>query len=287
MDVVEIGDGTLRAGVLAHGAELCSLGTATSGELVWQAGDAWTRHAPVLFPIVGRLAGDTLHHRGRAYGMTQHGFARDRDFRLVDRSAHACRFLLADDDQTRACYPFRFELVVTHTVAAATLTTTYAIMNAGPDRLPVSLGTHTAFRWPLRDGVPKQAHRLVFALDETGPVRRLEGGLLSPDPVRSPIEGRVLPLAPSLFAHDAIILEHPASRSVRFEADGCDLAIEVAWTGFETLGIWSKPADFLCIEPWSGFASPVGFDGEFADKPGIIGLEPGATLERTLTIRAV
>ncbi|TIV05915.1 MAG: aldose 1-epimerase family protein, partial [Mesorhizobium sp.] len=33
---------------------------------------------------------------------------------------------------------------------------------------------------------------------------------------------------------------------------------------------------FLCIEPWHGIASPIDFDGEFAGKPGVMLIEPGA-----------
>ncbi|TIP33844.1 MAG: aldose 1-epimerase family protein, partial [Mesorhizobium sp.] len=48
---------------------------------------------------------------------------------------------------------------------------------------------------------------------------------------------------------------------------------------------WSKPggAPFLCIEPWHGIASPADFDGEFADKPGVMLIEPGA--RRVLSYR--
>jgi len=53
-------------------------------------------------------------------------------------------------------------------------------------------------------------------------------------------------------------------------------SIEMSWEGFRELGIWSKPggAPFLCIEPWRGFASPSDFDGEFADKPGLMHIPP-------------
>ena len=44
------------------------------------------------------------------------------------------------------------------------------------------------------------------------------------------------------------------------------------------LGIWTKPgAGFVCIEPWQGYASPEGFDGDFADKPGMVAIAPGAS----------
>ena len=44
----------ITATILAHGAELCSLRNEAGLELLWQAGPQWPRHAPLLFPIVGR-----------------------------------------------------------------------------------------------------------------------------------------------------------------------------------------------------------------------------------------
>jgi galactose mutarotase-like enzyme len=91
-----------------------------------------------------------------------------------------------------------------------------------------------------------------------------------------------------LFADDAVILDGVISRSVRYEGDQGP-SLELAWDGFRELGVWSKPdgAPFLCIEPWRGFASPVGFDGAFTDKPGLMHIAPGATetLSYRITVR--
>jgi galactose mutarotase-like enzyme len=64
--------------------------------------------------------------------------------------------------------------------------------------------------------------------------------------------------------------------------------IDVSWTGFPDLGLWSKPmgASFLCIEPWHGTASPVGLDGPFRDKPGLIHLSVGETRQLSFAIEA-
>ena len=64
-DTHSLRSGSLTATVKAHGAELCSLKDDFT-EFVWQAGPEWPRHAPLLFPIVGRLAGDELRHRGKS-----------------------------------------------------------------------------------------------------------------------------------------------------------------------------------------------------------------------------
>jgi galactose mutarotase-like enzyme len=121
-------------------------------------------------------------------------------------------------------------------------------------------------------------------------VRRLDGGLLRPGAEPTPIQGETLALAPSLFAADAVILDQVASRSVRYTAPGAEV-IEVSWDGFEQLGIWTRMmgddscADFLCIEPWHGIASPADFDGEFRDKPGLMLIPAGERRVLTMRIR--
>ncbi len=214
MDRHTIAADGIAATIAAAGAELCSLRDAAGRELLWQALPAWPRHAPVLFPIVGRLAGDRLTADGTSYALPQHGFARDRRFAWVERGRDGCRLALTDDAETRARYPWPFAFELGYAVAGDTLAVTFSIFNPGDATLPASMGAHPAFRWPLADGVPKAAHTLTFAAPEPAPVRRLAGGLLLPDPVPSPIAGRVLRLDEALFAADAIILDQPASRSV-------------------------------------------------------------------------
>ena len=271
----DFGSDRLSVAVTAQGAELCLLRNAAGLDYLWPASQPWTRHAPVLFPIVGRLQDDTLTHDGRSYRMTQHGFARDRRFTWVDRSPTGCVLALVDDAQTRAMYPFGFRFEVSYAVQGASLEITYTIVNTGDAVLPASMGAHPAFRWPLVPGTPKEAYALTFDADEPAPMRGVENGLLTDALRPSPIQGRHLALTPGLFEHDALILLHPASRSVRrAAADGP--ALTVSWQGFPQLGVWSRPdADFLCIEPWCGVASPAGFTGEFVEKPYLSLIAPG------------
>jgi galactose mutarotase-like enzyme len=278
VDHFTITDGAISATIKQHGAELCSLLNAEQHQLIWQAGPAWQRHAPILFPIVGRLKDDVLQWRGNTYPMKQHGFARDRRFTWTQNLPHACKLSLQDDEETRAQYPFAFMLDVTFTVHEQQLTIVYAITNRGDDVMPASIGAHPAFNWPLANGVDKQAHSIEFAEAETAPVRRLENGLLRPEAEPSPVQGTTLALSEALFVNDAIIFDRVASRSLRYTAPQAP-AIQFSWEGFRELGLWSKPsgAAFLCIEPWHGFASPVDFDGDFGTKPGVMHLAPGET----------
>lgn len=278
----------IAASVSADGAELQGLRDETGHDYLWPAAPAWPRHAPVLFPIVGRLDNDTLTHAGRHYRMTQHGFARDRRFTWVERSAAGCRLRLTDDAETRAMYPFAFRFEVGYAVADATLSITFTVTNTGDVVLPASMGAHPAFRWPLHPGQAKESYALTFDSDETAPVPHLEGGLLSEADRPSPITGRILPLMETLFANDAVILPRPASRSVRY-AGASGPAMTVTWEGFEQLGLWSRAGgNFVCIEPWCGMSSPVGFAGEFADKPWLMLIPPGESRSAThrITVEA-
>jgi galactose mutarotase-like enzyme len=283
MDRHSLSNGTLSATVKADGAELCSLRDAAGEEMLWQAAPIWPRHAPVLFPIVGRLKDDTLRHDGKSYRMTQHGFARDKRFAWLNRSATGCRLVLHEDAETRAIYPFAFRLEIAFTLDDDALQASFSVTNPGREVLPASLGAHPAFVWPLAEGIGKAAHVLEFASPEQAPIRRLDGGLLRPEPVPTPVVDDTLALDPSLFAADALIFPEVSSSSVRYTAPGAP-AIEVSWQGFRDLGVWSRDGgDFVCIEPWFGTASPTDFDGEFRDKPGLMLIAPGE--RRTLSLR--
>jgi galactose mutarotase-like enzyme len=281
-----IGTAGIAATIKPEGAELCSLRGGEGEELLWQAGPEWPRHAPVLFPVVGRLAGDRLRHQGRDHRVTQHGFARDSLFTWVERDAHRAMLRLQDSPETRAAYPFAFRLEMIYAVEGATLSVTTRVGNPGDVVLPCGVGAHPAFRWPLAAGVPQEAHLLEFDTQETGPALAVEGALLGAEKPL-PFDGRVLPLSPALFAQDALVMPGVASRAVRFVAPGAEgevaKVLTVSWDGYKDLGIWSKPggAPFLCIEPWFGMASPVGWDGEITDKPGILLLPPGESRDFT------
>ena len=279
MDTHPMQLGDLAADVSPAGAELRSL-RHRGRDLLWAGGPLWPRRAPLLFPIVGCLKNDTFRHGGRTFLLPKHGFARDRTFAWVERTPAGCTLELTDDAATRAAYPFAFRLRVRHWIEAGALHTELALTNPGADPLPASLGGHPAFRWPLAPGLPKSAHRVVFAEAEPDPIRRLTPqGLLEPTPIPTPVQGRILDLHEDLFEADALIFDRLHSRSLRFEAEGGP-ALELAWEGLPHLGLWTKPEPgpaFLCIEPWQGYASPADWDGDFTDKPGGVILAPDET----------
>ena len=281
----EMAAGGMRAAVLATGAELCSLVRADGRELIWQAGERWRGHAPLLFPIVGELAGHTLVVDGRPYTMERHGFARKTVFEWVERREDGCVLAISDSEATRAQYPFPFRLEVAYSLGEGGLRVAMTAVNTGPGPLPCSLGFHPGFAWPLDGGV-KEAYRIELDEAEGPTVGRLDAAGLVATQVPSPFVGRVLGLSDAVFAHDALILDPVRSSRARYLGPG-GRGVEVAWEGAGQLGIWSKPGDFVCVEPWHGVASPAGWQGEFRDKPGLAEVAPGGRWTLAMTIRAV
>ena len=286
-EIAIAGDG-LSATFSPLGAELRALRDGAGRDLLWEGDPAfWTGRAPILFPIVGALVGGEYRVDGRTYALPQHGFARRRSFALVDHDATSVRFRLVDDAESRAVYPFAFMLDLVGLIDGATLTITAELRNPGEAPLLASFGFHPAFRWPLPYGRARADHRFVFERPEPAPIRRIADGLLAPDPRPTPIAGDTLMLDDSLFVGDAIIMDAPASRSLRYgAADGPQL--EIAWGDMPMLGLWSKPgAPFVCVEPWQGHVDPAGFAGDLRDKPGIVEIAPGATRSFAMSVTLI
>ncbi len=235
----------------------------------------WSGRAPLLFPIVGRLNEDRLRLGGTNYTMLKHGFARKSDFTLIEQSGDAVRFRLTDSTETRAQYPFAFELDAHFCVDDKTLHMSVTVRNTGDTDLPFSFGYHPAFAWPVPGGGARADHQMHFEADEPAALSRLTlDGLIKPDLVPSPVNGDKLALADSLFEHDALIWKTLSSRRLGYGAAGYT-SLDITFPDSDWLGIWTKPgAGFVCIEPWAGSADDDGYSGDFTDKPGVMRLAP-------------
>ena len=86
-------------------------------EYLWNGDpDFWPRKAPVLFPIVGKLKNNTFIYDGKPYTLPQHGFARDRNFEVVNATDNEVLFRLIQDEETLKNYPFNFILEIHYSI---------------------------------------------------------------------------------------------------------------------------------------------------------------------------
>ncbi|OGX86572.1 hypothetical protein BEN47_12835 [Hymenobacter lapidarius] len=278
-----------RATFASHGAELTSLVTSANGlEYLWPADPAvWGRHAPVLFPLVGRLPGDVYHHEGRDYKLPQHGFARDQQFAVLRHQPTELVFQLQHDESTQSIFPFAFELTITYTLRDTLLTVRWDVRNPAPDQtLLFSIGAHPAVRCPL---LPNEVFEdYFFEFDHPVRLERhlLQGGLLTGQTAPVLTEGNVLPLRYNLFADDALVFKHYDFTRLTLRSRMSAHFVRFQFDGFPYLGLWTKGpgAGFVCVEPWHGVASPTGAPGELRDKEGILTLAPGQVFSATYSI---
>jgi len=271
-----------RVQVSPRGAELTSF-QLDGLEYLWQADPAhWGRHAPLLFPIVGRLPDDTYLHQGQSYKLPQHGFARDQEFQLIHADARRLEFLLLASEATRAVFPFEFDLRVGYELRGTELTVRWRVRNpaASGRELLFSIGAHPAFRCPLE--ADEQFEEYYFEFDHPVQLRRhlLRGGRRTGETQPVPLEnnGTELPFSAALFADDALVFSHYDFTCLTLRARRSARAVRLRFDGFPYLGLWTKSAaaGFVCVEPWHGVASAVGPPQELADKEGILALAPGA-----------
>ncbi|QDH17489.1 aldose 1-epimerase family protein [Swingsia samuiensis] len=275
----------LTATVSSHGAELTALLAPDGRNILWEAGPEWPRHSPVLFPIVGK-APDNSTLDDLPVHLTQHGFARDMTFTWVERSPTGCILELKDTPQTHELFPSQFRLTLIYQIKEDALHVGYVLTNPSDHKiLHTSLGAHPAFKWPQYPGDTKENYQLIFEKNEPDPIHRISPKGLLPDDFHSPIAGRILKLNDQLFEADAIIMLNTKSHSIDFtNPDG--LGLRIRWEGFQDLGIWTKPgAEFLCIEPWYGYATPEGFSGDFSKKPELLHLNPHESWEASWSVK--
>ncbi|EAC2403333.1 aldose 1-epimerase family protein [Listeria monocytogenes] len=263
------------------GAELTRIFHKDTGlEYLWNADSKfWGRHSPVLFPTVGRLVEDTYLVDGKPYHLGQHGFARDRDFQVIEQTEKSVRFELDADEDSLAVYPYKFKLSIIYTIEKNTVAVSYEVENTDNKRIYFSIGAHPAFHLPLTDGTTFEDYYLDFGTEENLETLCLEGPYRSGDIKKIVDEpARYLPLSYDLFKNDALIFEALKQKEITIKSDKTPHFVKVSFSEFPFVGVWTaKPGTpFLCIEPWYGIADGAGESVELRDKAGIEHLEPEA-----------
>ena len=148
------------------GAELSRVRDKELGcERLWSADPAvWNRHAPILFPFVGKVVDGQYRLKGKSYAMkTQHGFARDLDFACLEESEGSITQALCSTAATREIYPFDFRLLVRHRLDEENprlLHIQWEVTNTGEDTMYYAIGGHPGFLPPA--GVKKEDCFLAF-----------------------------------------------------------------------------------------------------------------------------
>lgn len=283
--------------VARRGAELTRIyDKKADREVLWCAEPSvWNRHAPVLFPFVGKCYEGAYVHDGKEYGMTPHGFARDMDFEPLLCDMDECWFRLKDTPETYEKYPFHFEVEIGHRLEGRTIEVMWKVANTDSGEMLFMMGGHPAFQVP--EG--KNIYDFTFEFNRRGcregqftdclhylapnangyEKEEFQGNLkLS--------EGRV-PLTKGFFDTALTYMFDEAQvSSVSLMVDGSPY-VTLECSDFPYLGIWTMEAThpFVCLEPWYGICASDGYKGELKDRRGIISLPGWENWQKSYQIR--
>ncbi len=261
------------------GAELTSIKEKKDKtEYLWSADPKyWSRHAPILFPIVGKVRNNKYRIGNNEYSLGQHGFARDNEFQVIEEKNNKVIYRLTSSEDTLKIYPYNFQLEVEYSLTENNLKVTYTVRNTDNTTIYFSIGAHPGFNCPLSESETMEDYFLEFSEKETTDriIFDTETALLTKTKKLFLEDENIIKLSEELFKDDALIFKNLKSKSVSLKNHNNNKRLTLNFEGFPYIGIWSKPsgAPFICIEPWFGHADYVDFDGDFREKSGIINLE--------------
>lgn len=271
----------LTASIKHAGAELFSLIDNQKKEYIWDGNpDFWPKHSPILFPIVGSLKNDTYIFNEKEYHLPRHGFARDMEFQLIEKTESSATFSLEYSEKTLQKYPFKFELQIIYKLEDNTLNIGYKVINKGDIQLPFSIGAHPAF------ALPKEFsnYSIQFEKEEKLEYSLLENGLISNTTETLETSNNAVSLNYKLFENDALVFKTLESNSLTI-LENSKPYIKVDFEDFPNLGIWTKEnASFICIEPWFGYSDTLEKSGDLFKKEGILILEANQTFNTSFDI---
>ncbi|MFM9987984.1 aldose 1-epimerase family protein [Flavobacterium sp.] len=277
---IDISNTIINAKINSVGAELMVL-SKNDKNYIWTINEAfWNKTSPVLFPIVGRLKNDFYKLNNIHYSLSRHGFARNYDFDIVNKTDSSVTFSLCDNKETLVQYPFLFELQICYTLVGNKLIISYLVKNNSKQKMPFSLGAHPAFAIDSSF----ENYTLQFDNDDSLTTHELEDEQFSGKTRTINLKNKTLPLTYSLFEKDALVFKEFKSKGLIIIKNN-NPYLKINLESFPNLGIWTKKnAPFLCIEPWFGYADDKNSNNNIFDKKGIQILDINSTFNTSFSI---
>ena len=277
-----ISNSILKASINHAGAELFSLKNNQEKEFIWEGNPSfWGKHSPILFPIVGTLKNNTYTIDQTEYQLSRHGFARDMEFELIEKTENSAVFSLESNNETLKKYPFGFELQLIYSLEKTSLNIEYIVINKSDRKMPFSIGAHPAIALPENF----ENYSFKFEKEEVLKFNLLENDLISNKTEVLKTSDNLVRLNYKLFENDALVFKTLDSKSLTI-LENEKPYIEVDFEDFPSLGIWTKDqAPFVCIEPWFGYSDTADNSGDLYQKEGIVLLDADQIFHSKFSIK--
>lgn len=291
-DIITIETDRLRVDISSRGAEMQRV-NCDGLERLWCGDPAvWGRHAPLLFPLIGRLRDGYYELHGKRIDAPMHGFCRDRIFGIAEKTGTHVRFATHDDADTQRVFPFPFRLEVTYEIVGTAIEKTLVVKNIGTEPMPFEIGGHEAYATRLLPDETQDDYYVTFGAADGKSDEGIDGtrmamfsmdddGVLGLPKIPLPLEKGRLAQTPEQLGIDTVVLENVPDRTVTLACAKNDHRVTVEFPDFPYLGIWTKPmgadTSYLCLEPWSALPDAHFAPRELANKPGVRTVDPGKT----------
>lgn len=253
----------------------------------------WKLSAPILFPIVGGLHGNSSRTAsGQIIRLPYHGFADCSRFRRVGASEgrHGATLayeldsaMVADQHGSAMEWPFSCTLGLRYILDAEGLRLEFTVKNNGNEVMPFQAGWHPGFRTPAvkesRSISVDEKHQVSISMPagrhtrwKTNRASQLVG---VPEEVSG--DGSFTFTEEGLDYTYVLDLSRETHPWVRITDSLARIEQTLEMENFPHLGIWSDPgAPFICLEPWQG-SDDWEAQTVFEDRFGIKNLAPGQT----------
>ncbi|MBA1434548.1 aldose 1-epimerase family protein [Bombilactobacillus bombi] len=273
MQIIE--NKSFKAEIDEKGAQLTHLyKKGVDFDYIWN-NNLWPKHAPVLFPAIGRSNDESYLYKGQSYQMPQHGFVSDYDFEVIAKQTDSVTLQLMATKETKILYPFNFKLAITFRLTDLGLHLSFKVTNNDTKTMSFSLGSHPAFNVPIDEQGEFSDYQIVITpkIDQLNQFDIIK----KPYPFRSGSKSLVpnyhngiIDLNYDMFAKGLIILENYGIESLKLRSDKSKHSIKLSLKDFRYVCLWTKEdanAPFLCIEPFEGLPDIYGYPIDLMEKP--------------------
>lgn len=253
--IYEIKNEFLTVSIAKTGAELISVKNKDGHEYMWDAKEGfWDSHAPILFPVCGRLLNSEYSYRGKTYKMNAHGFAGSSDFEALRYESDRLTLQICANEQTKEIYPFDFKLTADFALNGNELALTLTVENTDTDTLPYMIGWHPGFL--LEGDMPIGDFKLKLGTDGNVEWYPLQNGcFVRPYGEEYALAGGEYTLnEQEIYSNDTLIFKKSGERAL-LSGKGAEHTVELEWSeNLPYFCIWKddcSEARFICLEPWS------------------------------------
>jgi galactose mutarotase-like enzyme len=193
---------------------------------------------PLLFPICGNLPDDTYSLNGKEYHLKQHGFARDIPWEVTEQSTDgkaSITLSLKSNAESRAVYPFDFELNFTYILRDDSLELIYRHSNLSSEPMPFATGIHPYFwvndKSQLEFDLPSNQYKIKAEPQ----IHQFSGKF---DFTEEEIDWAFI----NLFDNSAKVIDRDRNLKLTLSYD----------SEYSTLVFWTlKGKNYYCLEPWT------------------------------------